>query len=192
MHNPVPDPGWEEEMADEAIRVLQQAIDTARSEGFAEGFGVAMRMVQEFSGSALAPEGPKSRPTAKVRARPGSLPSTPKGRVRLSDVPYVARVPGGVADTLVERAYQSISPRAAGPTEIQYLVKNAGSDLPETSVRRAIDRLESRNKIRRIPGTTTWVYGSGEMDDDSKGNESTASGSGLPNNSGNAAAPLSP
>jgi hypothetical protein len=187
-------------MADDAIKVLQQAIDTARTEGraegYAEGFAVAMRMIQEFSASASAPEGSEPRPTIKVRPRPGSQPSVPKGRLKVSDAPYAPRVAGQLADSLVERAYQSISPRAAGPTEIQHIVmQQKGTDLPGTSVKRAIDRLTAQHKLRQISGTKTWVYGSGETDSSAEGAEAEASGGSVPSRraiSGNGAAPKHP
>jgi hypothetical protein len=185
-------------MADEAIKVLQQAIDTARSEGhaegYAEGFTVAMRMVQEFSASASAPERSKSR-SLKDRPRPVPQRSVPKGRVRLtSDAPpYAPRIAREVADAAIEEAYKAISPRAAGPAEIQYIVKQAGTDLPGTSVRRAIDRLTTQNKIRQIPATKTWVYEAGGTAGSTEGSEPEVSrGDSAPGGAkgGNGAAPM--
>ena len=64
-----------------------------------------------------------------------------------------------IAIRLVESAYQSISPRAAGPAEIRRIVKTQSeTDLPETTLRRSIGHLEANHKIRRIAGTKTWVY----------------------------------
>ena len=145
-------------MADEAARIFQEAMDAARregrAEGYAEGFATAMRMVQEFSASAAAPEVGKTVPETK---RSSARHSVPKGRVRFSDVPYAPRITGEKANELVEDAYQFIVPRAAGPTEIQHVIKERGADLPSTSVRRAIGRLEKQNKLSQV-SAWTWIY----------------------------------
>jgi hypothetical protein len=147
-------------MAEEAIKVLQQAIDEARREGFAEGFSAAMRMVQELATTA-APAADSDRSSEETQ-RSGRKPRTPKARGSLSDVAYSPRIPGDVTDKLIEEAYRFIAPRSAGPTEIQHIVKqNDGTALPETSVRRGIDRLVVQNKLHQT-GSRTWSYGAGD------------------------------
>jgi hypothetical protein len=168
----------EAEMADEAARIFQQAMDTARregrdegrAEGYAEGFATAMRMVQEFSTSAAAPKAGKAMPETK-RSPTGQ--SLPKGRVRLSDVPYAPRIMGDKANELVEDAYQFIAPRAAGPTEIQHVIKERGADLPSTSVRRAIDRLVKQDKLYQV-SARTWAYRSPKSKESSTSGKSGA------------------
>jgi hypothetical protein len=64
---------------------------------------------------------------------------------------------GEKANELVEHAFQFIAPRAAGPTEIQHVIKERGADLPSTSVRRAIDRLVKQNKLSQV-SARTWTY----------------------------------
>jgi hypothetical protein len=113
-----------------------------------------MRMVQEFSASAAAPELGKAVPETR---RSPTRQSIPKGRVRVSDVPYAPRIMGEKANELVEDAYRSIAPRPAGPTEIQHVIKGKGADLPSTSVRRAINRLMEQNKLSQI-SARTWAY----------------------------------
>jgi hypothetical protein len=146
-------------MADEAARIFQEAMEAARREGrvegYAEGFATAMRMVQEFSASATAPA-PREAITETRRSPTGQ--TRPKGRVRVSSVPYAPRITSEKANELVEDAYQFIAPRAAGPTEIQHVIKERGADLPSTSVRRAIDRLEKQNKLSQV-SARTWIYG---------------------------------
>jgi hypothetical protein len=148
----------EAEMADEAAKIFQEALDAARREGhvegYAEGFATAMRMVQEFSASATAPAPREGIPET---SRTPTRQSLPKGRVRVSSVAYAPRIEGERANELVEHAYQFIAPRAAGPTEIQHVIKGRGADLPSTSVRRAIDRLEKQNKLSRA-SARTWAY----------------------------------
>jgi hypothetical protein len=149
-------------MPDEAARILQEAIDAARregrvegyTEGYADGFATGMRMVQEYSASAAAPS-----PTKAITetGRSPTRQSLPKGRVRVSSVPYTPRIMGEKANELVEHAFQFIAPRAAGPTEIQHVIKERGADLPSTSVRRAIDRLVKQNKLSQV-SARTWTY----------------------------------
>jgi hypothetical protein len=145
-------------MADEAARIFQEAMEAARRkgrvEGYAEGFVTAMRMVQEFSASATA-RAPREAITETTRSPTGQ--TRPKGRVRGSSVPYAPRITGEKANELVEDAYQFIAPRAAGPTEIQHVIKERGADLPSTSVRRAIGRLEKQNKLSQV-SARTWIY----------------------------------
>ena len=167
-------------MADEAARIFQDAMDAARreghAEGYAEGFATAMRMVQEFSASA-APEAGKAMPETK---RSPSRQFLPKGRVRLSDVPYVPRIMGNKANELVEDAYQFIAPRAARPTEIQHVIKERGADLPSTSVRRAIDRLVKQDKLYQV-SARTWTYRSSKGANSDQEKESKTPGrSGAP------------
>jgi hypothetical protein len=149
-------------MPDEAARIFQEAIDAARregrvegyTEGYADGFATGMRMVQEFSASAAAPS---PRKAITETGRPPTRQSLPKGRVRVSSVPYTPRTTGEKANELVEHAFQFIAPRAAGPTEIQHVIKERGADLPSTSVRRAIDRLVKQNKLSQV-SARTWTY----------------------------------
>jgi hypothetical protein len=151
-------------MVDDPNKLFQQVMDAARREGraegrvegFAEGFAAAMRMVQEFSASAKAP-GPGTSRGRSAQSSPSQERPIPKGRVRLSDVPYAPRIAGDKADQLVEDAYQFIAPKAAGPAEIQYIIKQRGADLPGTSVRRAIERLTNRGRLRQI-SARTWEY----------------------------------
>jgi hypothetical protein len=182
-------------MADEAARIFQEAMDAARregrAEGYAEGFAIAMRMVQEFSASAAAPEVGKTVPETK---RSSARHSVPKGRVRFSDVPYAPRIMGNEANKLVEDAYQLIAPRAAGPTEIQHVIKERGADLPSTSVRRAIDRLVSQDKLYQV-SARTWAYralespnSDQEKDSSTSRRRSAATGA----KTANGAAPLHP
>jgi hypothetical protein len=185
----------EAEMADEAARIFQEAMDAARregrAEGYAEGYATAMRMVQEFSASAAAPEAGKAMRETK---RSPTRQSLPKGRVRLSDVPYAPRIMGNKANELVEDAYQFIAPRAAGPTEIQHVIKERGADLPSTSVRRAIDRLVKQDKLYQV-SARTWAYRSPKSANSDQKKESSTSGkSGAARvaKTANGAAPLQP
>jgi hypothetical protein len=147
-------------MAEKAVKIFQQAIADARRESFAEGFSAAMRMVQEFA--AKAAPAADSEASFKAPKRSGHEPPTPKARVRLSDAPYHPRIPGDAADKLIEEAYRLIAPRSAGPTEIRHTIKqNNGRALPETSARRAIDRLVAQNKLHRT-SSRTWSYGAGD------------------------------
>jgi hypothetical protein len=168
-------------MADDAIKILQQAIEAAKREGYAEGFAAAMQLVREFSSSASAPEQGKSGPPKLLKVKPL------KAR-------YIPRIPGSIAVRFVETAYQSISPRAAGAAEIRRIVKTQNeTDLPETTIRRSIDDLEARSKIRRIPGTKTWVYGDGEMGGGSiKSDEGSSSSVPRGPSNNNGAAPMRP
>jgi len=161
-------------MADEAARIIQEAMDAARREGYAEGFAEAMRMVQEFSVSAVAPEARKAMPEIK---RAPARQSPPKGRVRLSDVTYAPRIMGDKANELVEDAYRAIAPRAAGPTEIQHVIMERGADLPSTSVRRAIDRLVMQGKLYQV-SARSWVYRSPKNPNSEQGKQSSTSGRG--------------
>jgi hypothetical protein len=186
-------------MVDESAKLFQQVMDAARqegraegrTEGFAEGFATAMRMVQEFSASAQAPGPGKSTRTAS-RPVPALERSIPKGRVRLSDVPYAPRIAGDKADQLVEDAYQFIAPKAAGPTEVQHIIKQRGTDLPGTSIRRAIDRLTAQGKLEKI-SERTWAYRSPEMPSGADRDGSRASGASTSRGTaGNGAAPVQP
>jgi hypothetical protein len=143
-----PDAELEADMADDAIKVLEQALEAAKREGYAEGFAAAMQLIRDFAASASATEHDTLRASDPAKARPKAV----KAR-------YISRIPLAIAIRLVESAYQSISPRAAGPAEIRRIVKTQSeTDLPETSLRRSIGHLEADHKIRRIADTITWVY----------------------------------
>jgi hypothetical protein len=173
----------EADMADDAIKVLEQALEAAKREGYAEGFAAAMQLIQDFATSASATGHDTPRASGPAKARPKAV----KAR-------YISRIPLAIAIRLVESAYQSISPGAAGPAEIRRIVKTQSeTDLPETSLRRAIGQLEADHKIRRIAGTNTWVYeASAEAGGGgTKGKRSKASNS-APRGLGNGAAPMNP
>ena len=135
-------------MADDAIKVLEQALEAAKREGYAEGFAAAMQLIRDFAASASATEHDTPRASHSAKSRPKAV----KAR-------YISRIPLAIAIRLVESAYQSISPRAAGPAEIRCIVKAQNeTDLPKTSLRRSIGHLEADHKIRPIAGTKTWMY----------------------------------
>jgi len=170
-------------MADDAIKVLEQALEAAKREGYAEGFAAAMQLLRDFVASASATEHDTPRTSHPAKARPKAV----KAR-------YISRIPLAIAIRLVESAYQSISPRAAGPAEIRRIVKTQSeTDLPETSLRRSIRHLEADHKIRRIADTITWVYeasaqagGGGTKDETSKASNTA------PRRLGNGATPMHP
>jgi hypothetical protein len=178
-----PNAQLEAEMADDAIKVLEQALEAAKREGYAEGFAAAMQLVRDFATSASVTEHDTSR-----------APNPAKARSKALKAKYIPRIPAAIANRLVEGAYQSIAPRAAGLAEIRRVVKTESeTDLPETSVRRAIDHLERHSKIRRIPGTKTWAY---EADAETGGGgtkgEKSKAPSSAPRGLGNSAAPMHP
>jgi hypothetical protein len=173
----------EADMADDAIKVLEQALEASKREGYAEGFAAAMQLVRDFATSASATEHDTPRASNPVKTRPKAV----RGR-------YFPRIPAAIAIKMVESAYESISPRAAGPAEIRRIVKAQNeTDLPETSVRRSIDHLEAHNKIRRIAGTKTWVYeASAEAGGGGTKGERSKASSSAPRGLGNGAAPMHP
>jgi hypothetical protein len=180
----------EAEMAD-AIKAVQEAIETARRDGYAEGFSAAMRKVMDLASTALSDKPQASPDKTKVSVRPSSLAKGPTE----AEKPFVPRIPRVIAIRLVEDAYRSISPRAAGPAEIQRIVKDStGAVLPETSARRAVEFLEKQNKLRPIPETKTWVYeAGGTAGGGEDGEAETSRGGGIPSaKGGNGAAPLHP
>jgi hypothetical protein len=179
-------------MAD-AIKAVQEAIEAARRDGYAEGFAAAMRKVMDLASTTLSdePQASPAKAKAKVTSRPSGLAEGPRGG---AEKPFIPRIPRVIATKLVEDAYRSISPRAAGPAEIQRIVKHStGTVLPETSARRAVEHLEGQHKIRPIPGTKTWVYERDGVGGDTEGGESKVSGGGgapSTTKSGNGAAPM--
>lgn len=135
-------------MADDANKVLGQALEAAKREGYGEGFAAVMQLLHDFAASASA---------TQHDTPPASDPA--KARPKVVKARYISRIPLAIAIRLVESAYQSISPRGAGPAEIRRIVKAQNeTDLPKTSLRRSIVHLQADHKIRPIAGTKMWTY----------------------------------
>jgi hypothetical protein len=139
-------------MVDDAFKAMREAIDGARRDGYRDGYAAALKAVTDFVASASP-----STMTTKEESPSVDRAKVPKGR--LGSEEFTPRIPHGLTREMVESAYRSIAPRVAGPTEIQHIIARENeANVPFTSVRRAIDRLEQAGKIQEIPGTKTWRY----------------------------------
>ena len=60
---------------------------------------------------------------------------------------------------MVEAVLRSIAPRAARPTDIRNaLRRERGPVMAFTSIRHALNQLESRQAIERVGDSKTWRY----------------------------------
>ena len=135
-------------MADDAIKVLEQALGAAKREGYAEGFAAAMQLIRDFAASASATEHDNLRASDPAKARPKAV----KAR-------YISRSPTGNCYQIggkrvsVHLAARCRSRRNSAHRENSERNGSAGDES-----RRSIGHLEADHKIRRIAGTKTWVY----------------------------------
>jgi hypothetical protein len=169
----------------EAMRLLEEAIEVARREGYAEGYAAAVEAMREFVAKTATAFPTKAPQTPRATGR-GSIRRIPSGE---SDYTPVER---GANANLVEAALRSVSPRAIGPTEIQHIVtRDAGKEIAYSSVRHALNQLEARH-VAKETTAKRWQYIS--QDERQGGDvESEAPDSGMPGASkGNGALPLQP
>jgi hypothetical protein len=104
------------------------AIQSAREQGFAEGYAAAIKDLTAFSGPLQGAENP----------------SPISGQFDQ----FAGRPPRGTSRKLVRDVLISIAPRAIGPTEIVRLLKEStGVEWPYSSIRHALRYLEERGEI---------------------------------------------
>jgi hypothetical protein len=149
---------------DQITKVLQQAVDMARREGYIEGWAAATAAVEKLASSlrrelALAASD-KSKPTQEQDQTTDAPRLTPASRIRRrDDKMFTPRMNGGALNQIVANAYKSILPEGASPTDIQMWIRdNDGKELAFTSLRRTIDRLVDRGVLEEIAGTKTWRH----------------------------------
>jgi uncharacterized membrane protein YqiK len=134
----------------EAMKLLEEAIEVARKEAFAEGYAAAIQAMREFVAKASSPSG-ETRAARSVTGQTGSR------RIPSGEGDYVP-VERGTNALLVESALQTVSPRAIGPTEIQHIVaRDAGKKIAYSSVRHALDQLKARD-VAREASAKRWRY----------------------------------
>jgi hypothetical protein len=144
--------------SDTITKLLQEAADMARREGYAEGFAAAVAAMGKFV-SSLSSE---AVPTQSTERNSSHTPPLVRRIRRPDNKTFVPRMSAGVLNQIVADAYKSILPDAASPTVIQIWIRdNARKELAFTSLRRAIDRLTSTGVLEEIDGTKTWRYREG-------------------------------
>jgi len=152
-------------MAKTAISQLQEQIEAIRREAFAAGFEAAMQSVRQFASAQMPDMGRQpaglSRRRAARRTRapesshqPGNTTNAlPRGAAT------AARPQRGMNARLVEEVLQSHAPRALRPAEIRSTIqREKGVAIAFTSIRHALEQLESRRVAEQVADSNAWRY----------------------------------
>lgn len=125
---------------------MVQALREAYEQGFKDGIA---HLAETAKGLAHAP--PEMLTHSGKKAFKLKIGHASKNRK------LVLTVPRGTTEKHIERAFLESAPKSLSPTQaIRVALETGAENIAETSARRAIERLEKRGVIERIPGTVTW------------------------------------
>lgn len=128
-------------MGADALERMKAKIEAIRKGAYDQGYAAAIRDMESAIGYGNA-----------------DRPKLPKGRISEGEEPKVT-VPRGTTRRLVSDAMERSGGNAMSPIEVQHAVmKETGTSLANTSVRRALEFLEGAGRISRVRGTTTWKW----------------------------------
>jgi hypothetical protein len=147
--------------SDKISKLMQEAADLARLEGYHEGVTTTITALEQFLSSLRAKLG--SKPSEKREAMPAptvTVQGQLTSRIRRPPGKELApRMSSGALNQIVANAYKSIFPSPASPTTIQIWIRdNRGEELAFTSLRRAIERLTEQGVLQEVSGTKTWLF----------------------------------
>jgi hypothetical protein len=126
----------------DALEKIKERMEAIRKESYDKGYADAIRAMEKLFGA--------STPSSQ---------KAPKGRLIDPDKAPTITVPRGMTRKLVTEAFAKSGGKALSPVEIQHsILKETGTSLASTSVRRAIEYYDGGGRVKRVPGTTTWRW----------------------------------
>lgn len=148
-------------MAKSAVTELTDHIESIRREAYDEGYAAAMRAVVEFSTSGTANS---TQTVAKAKAATSTTVTkdSPRRQRRTQAEQTARQTRRGDNAQRIAEAIMALPDRTGPAAAIKKTLAEKGHDIPYTSIRYGLGKLQARGEVSLADDGRTWSYSAPE------------------------------